>query len=404
MKHLVLIAASLLMAAPAFATKARMAAFQTTQSSNLSPHIKDAQTSFDNPSDLLLLPDYVTLEAGVTSQSLATVTSPTAEGGFALTAGDAKWGVYLGRRSTFTNLMRLAFGFQTQENPVEIQYARNADIKWGIGFNYSEGKKDAAAAAGKQKNQAMGLRLGVNADNYDGYVIVGLGSTATGNSAGNLTSLDGTITNSAVAASGNGAIAQDGDGKYTGLVGLKFGGNWKADMTDYFFDYYMDGMKYESTVNANASGTKVEQYQATLGALERMKADGGEWYYGAALRMNSFKRSASTSATLLLKQEIMSLPFFVGFESAVNSWLTLRGSLVQNILYGTKKLSTDPTATTAIDGTDSVGSNTTAAAGVGLMFGKMNVDASLEGLSGTAAGGKINTTTLLATLGMTYNF
>jgi hypothetical protein len=402
MKQFFLIAAALAISTPALASKARMSAFQTSQAANNSPHIKDVQTAFDNPSDILLIPDYATFEMGATSTSAVTA---DAEGGFAMTAGDAKWGFYVGRKSQFTTAMRTILGFQGQENPIEIQYAKNADLKWGVALNYSQSEQKTSALPRKQ--QAAGVRFGVNANNYDAFLILGLGATGTGNAGANaslnLTALDSTLTGGLVAGVAGGAMTADPNSTYKGLAGAKFGGNYKMDSLNYFGEYYMDGAEYNSDVagNAGLKGAKINQSQATLGVLERNKLEAGEWYYGVALRSFMYKRDSMASAALKLKVDTLSMPFFVGLESKVNDWMVARGSVTQNILFGERKITTDATATTVLNGEkDSVPTNTTVAAGLGFLMGKLTLDTTLAG----ATTGNVNQTTLFANAGLTYNF
>jgi hypothetical protein len=402
MKKLLLIAALASLSAPAFASKARMAALSNAD------HLVDPQTAFDNPSHLTLMGDYVTFEAGATTPGYSGVTvgtttweqyrngvdnPPGAEGGFVRSAGDAKYGAYLGRRSPFTDAARGAFGFLRQENPIELQYAMKGAINWGAALNYSSSDKKSTT----QKQQAYGVRVGANADKWDAFLLVGLGSTAEGTTATQVLGNGDANSNGIIDAADLTSIAADTTAKYTGTTGLKAGGAYKMDNIRLYAKYYMDGFKYEGA-SATFNGLKVEQNQADLGVIDHNKIDGGQWFYGAALQMFNSKKSFSTFD---VKTTAMYLPFLVGMEYDATSWLTLRGSATQNVLLGNYKQDDGTGATGPYsDETDTIQNNTKVAAGLGLKFGKWAVDGSWA----AQTTGNVNTTNFMTNLGMTYMF
>jgi hypothetical protein len=111
-----------------------------------------------------------------------------------------------------------------------------------------------------------------------------------------------------------------------------------------------------------------------------MKSEGVEMFYGVAYNMLTLKEKVGDSKT-----ETTSLPFTVGLEAEANSWMTLRGSVKQNVLLGSTKTSTAGTGDA-----DTIPNNTTVAAGVGFKWGKASLDATLNaGVNGqidTSAG------------------
>ena len=84
----------------------------------------------------------------------------------------------------------------------------------------------------------------------------------------------------------------------------------------------------------------------------------------------------------------------MGLEVDANSWLTLRGSVTQTVLYGENK--TEAAATTK----DQLTNDTVVAAGAGIKWGKINLDATLAG----AVNGQVNGNNLLANGSLTYMF
>ncbi len=400
MKKLLLIAALASLSAPAFASKARVTALGNAD------HLVDPQSAFDNPSHLTLMGDYVTFEAGATTPAATGVvpgtttwaeyyngiaTPPGAEGGFVRSHGDAKYGAYLGRRSPFTDVARNSFGFLRQENPIELQYAMKGAINWGAALNYSSSDQKSLG----QKQSAYGIRLGATADQWEGFAVIGLASTADGAAATRVLNSGDANGNGIIdAATDTTAIAADSSAKYKGTIGFKVGGAYKMENIRLYAKYYMDGFKYEGA-SAVFNDLKVEQNQADIGVVDHNKIDGGQWFYGVALQLFNAKKSNSNIDT---KVTATYLPFLVGLEYDATSWLTLRGSATQNVLLGSYKQ--DDGAAGFSDETDTIRNNTKVAAGLGLKFGKWAVDGSWA----AQTTGTVNTTNLMTNLGMTYMF
>lgn len=138
-----------------------------------------------------------------------------------------------------------------------------------------------------------------------------------------------------------------------------------------------------------AGDSKIKDLNVTLGFEDRsLKTTGSDIYYGVALGFGQRDiEGKKISAT--------TLPVFLGLEHTLTSWAVFRGSVSQNVLFGNTK---DETATN----TDAEGipSNTTAAAGIGLVYGKLELDGSLT----AAADGKVNGSSFLAQTSVTYRF
>ncbi|MFN7905840.1 MAG: hypothetical protein ACK5P5_11725, partial [Pseudobdellovibrionaceae bacterium] len=109
------------------------------------------------------------------------------------------------------------------------------------------------------------------------------------------------------------------------------------------------------------------------------KKDGTDFFYGAALSMVTQKDDGQANTTSLganiEKKETTTLPVVVGVEHDAMSWLVVRGSVTQNFLYSSDKVSTKNGATT--DGVNTVDDNTVVAAGLGFKFNKFILDATL---------------------------
>lgn len=397
MKKLLLIAALAALSSPALASKARMSALSNAE------HLVDTQTVFDNPSHLTLMGDYVTFEAGPTTPTslassitvgttryseLSTINNPGAEGGFVRSHGDAKYMAYLGKRSVFTHTYRSMFGFTQQENPIELQYARKGDINWGVGVNYS--KSDLKAQTMKQ--EAYGVRLGANAGAWEAYANIGLSSKAEGNAAANIVSGDadgddiidaGEIT----------AFSADTASVMKGTTGLKVGGAYNMENVHIYGTYGQDGFKLDTPANAAFNGSELKYSLMEVGAIDHNKIEGGQWFYGASVRMTEQKFTLVGAET---KTKETHLPFLVGVEYDAASWMTLRASATQNVLIGSTKTENGA----APDEVNTIPQNTRVAAGIGLRFGKWVADGSWA----ASTTGNVNSTSFLTNLGLTYMF
>ncbi|WP_413289059.1 hypothetical protein [Bdellovibrio sp. HCB337] len=396
-KSILTVAAVLSVAAPAMASKARLASLQNAA------HLVDTQSIFDNPAKSYLMGDFATLEFGATSTASNGANTPenfttnggsagaavfygeNAEGGFVKSYGDAKVGFYMGRKSPFTTRVRSLLGFAGQENPIEFMYGFQAgDMKMAASFNYS--KSDKKVAGGQQKQDAMGLRFGAVATNWDAALTFGLGSKATGN-----------------AASGFGLTAADADSEYKGTTGFKLNGGYWFENTYVFASYYQDGVELSGMTGAGGfagvTDAKIEQSQYEIGVIDTIKADGMNFFYGVSyLGFTSDDKEDNAAVDAQFKAEQTMLPFVVGVEADAASWLVLRASVKQNVILGSNKTNGGDSLTNA--------NNTTVALGAGMKFNKFMLDSTLAAGSvpATAGTGNINANDLMANASLTYLF
>jgi hypothetical protein len=396
-KSLLTVTAVLVMAAPAMASKARMASLQNAA------QLVDTQSLFENPAKAYLLGDFAVLEMGAKSTyrvgvntpenivtnggtaGIGAFYSPNAEGGFVRSYGDNKVGFYLGRKSAFTSRVRTVLGYAGQENPFEIMYGFQAmDLKWGASFNYSA--SEPKVAAGQQKQDAMGLRLGVIASNWDAALTLGLGSKATGN-----------------AASAFGLTAASATSDYKGTTGFKLSGGYWMEQMYVFANLYQDGVELSGMTGAGSfagvTAAKIEQSQYEIGVIDTIKADGMNFFYGASyIGFKSDDKNDNAAVDAAFNMEQTSLPFVIGVEADAASWLTLRASAKQNVILGSSKVNTADSTTVA--------NNTTVALGAGLKLNKFTLDSTLlaGSVPSTAGNGNIDTTNLMANASLTYMF
>jgi len=298
----------------------------------------DTQTIFSSPEHLTALGDWATFEFGTAGTS----TTNGAEGGFARSNGDAKYGFYLGHANSRT-------ASTVEQNPMDLFYASKAgDLAWGVDVHYSSNDNKTADL----KEAATVVTAGFGSGPWDAGVNFRL--TDSSDNAGTKTEASG--------------------------MGLD-GGYWFSE-TLYGFASYS-----ATTVKDDRENTTI-----AFGVVNEEKVEGGKFFYGASYEMETDKNKATGGG----KDESTTMPFIIGVEADAASWLVLRGSVTQNVLIGSEKNDFAGAGAKA----DSVANSTTVAAGAGLKFGKMTVDGTLAG----ETTGNINGTSLLSTASMTYVF
>ncbi|AZZ35688.1 hypothetical protein CIK05_02355 [Bdellovibrio sp. qaytius] len=369
MKQLLVIAIALA-STTAFASRARVTSLGN------SAHIVDTQSIYSNPAKMFLMGDFVNLESGSTTQ---TTQNTNTEGLLVRSMGDAKAGLSLGHRSDNASVFGLRSIYNTvasgsattaaaanQQNPIELSYGmKSGDMTWAgtlVYSNYNDKKNDV-------KESSAGLRLGALTGAWDFNVGIGLGNTA------KTSAID-----------------------FKGTTGISAYAGYAMNSMYYFGEVVLAGAKMSVS---NAEVAKVETTKVTVGAVESVKKDGNEFFYGASLVSFQAKNDGTASTTDDTKSTTLNLPVIVGLEAEATSWMTLRGSLTQSVLINNSK--TEVGSATAVE-TAPGGNNTVAAIGAGLKFNKVTVDGSLSGLTGTGATQALNGNTLLSTVGLTYMF
>ena len=352
-----LVIAIALISVNAFATRARM------QALGGSPHLLDPQGIYYVPQFIMAIQgDFVTLESGATDSGTA---STDAQGMLVRTMGDAKMGLSLGNHSISRTFVTATTTTTNQQNPIEFTYGSNSgNVIWAGTLVYSnfQNKTVGLAAGALQKESSMAARFGAMNGVWGGVVQLGFTDTAT---------------------LGN-------DEKYTGAPAVSvLGLHWVDSMM--FLAYAgTSGAKVE-----NATGTQLSKFANTtvkLGVTNSHKKDGNELFYNAILTQST----TTISSTPDLKNTSLTLPITIGLEVDASSWLTLRGSVMQTTLINNTK-NEAPASETAPGG-----SSTTFAAGAGLKFNKIIVDGTL--LAGAGDAQKLNSSSLLGQVGMTYSF
>ncbi len=364
MKRQTLVIAGLaLLSTNAFASKARVEALGQ-DSVRGSEYISDSRNVFRNPAVLNDTKNYLVTEWGTAAIS-DTSAAPRAEGGFFREAGSFAYGLYLGNSNGSDTTNRNGTNFLNQTNAMDLFFAGDMGVKWGAKVHYA-GSKDETGTFEK-KNSAFGLGLGLVAGSAEGYVDLTLSDKSTGATA---------------------AAAHQWKQKPSFVVG----GSYAWEGTTFFANY--TSSKYEVTTTATAT-TKDSGINVGAGRIMEINPT-ARIFTDVTLKMTTNEVAAGKTKT-------NKLPVTLGVEAEATSWLTLRGSVAQNvILNDTKNTAGKKSSTT---------NSTDVNAGATLNFGKLKVD----GVIGTTGGnrgtgtvgseqGVLATDNLLTRVGVTYMF
>jgi hypothetical protein len=344
MKSLLIYLLALVIAVPAFASKARVASLQGAR------HLVDVQTIFINPAHINMVDQYITFEMGAAGSA--------AEGGFIrkLDSGD-KLLVYVGHQNPLGNFVvgdvRTANGYLGQNNPVEVIYG-TGNMGFGGSVSALDDKKNGT------KENTLVTKFGMDNGPIKWFAHAKL-ATAEKLNAGNTDKIT--------------------------APAVFLGGTYKGETLLYFGSIQAGTAKNEA--GATATSTDIKDLSVVLAFVDRsMKIADNDIYYGAQIDIVSRDvGGAKITGTRL--------PVFLGIEYNVSSWAVFRGSVSQNFLLGSTK---DETAVN----TDASGiaNNATVAAGLGLKYNNLVLDGSLT----AATSGQVNANTFLANAAVTYNF
>lgn len=366
MKKQILIATGLaVLSTSAFASKARLEALGQNDDRG-SFYVEDARNIFRNASKVNTHKNYITTEWGDAAATDAAAT-PQAEGGFFREMGSFNYGVYMGSDIDAQNSDRGSY--QAHDNALDLFFGGDMGVQWGARVHYASGNTENAGTY-KKEHSNFGLGLGMMMGDIEGYANIILSDESKG-----------------------GASAGD---KFE-ANGLNLGLSYDVMGMTVFADYDADG--YDDTV----SSVKEEQSNTTMtvgvGRIHEVSST-------ARLNMDlafvsSKEENKTPSATTETKQS--RLPLTLGFEADATSWLTLRGSVTQNVIVNNNEVKTTSTNKNTIANT------TVVKAGATLNFGKLKVDGSIGTTDHDRTGDQANNGTLaldnvLTRVGVTYWF
>ncbi len=409
MKNILLTAILTLTSATALASKARLIALGEEITG--SQYISDSRNVFLNAATVNDQKNTVVLEWGKRGADYAPGGTPAtvvkqdadnaaqAEGGVFFGWNNLVVGAYLGGESFQVHDARRYLNFQNQvvhqDNQLDVFVAGNAGIKWGTGLTYSKAKDDATSS----KSQSLSWRLGAMRDAWEGFLNLSLANK-----------YEGDINSSGT------------DEEFDGKLGYEVGGTFNTGRGKVFAFWRHAGWEQNNdvaiTLGAGAGAAyvgeaEVETNRYIVGyGLEEKVTDKATIFWKASYVAN--RRTLDTQSEGKATLNDSAIPLTVGIEHDSASWLTLRGSITQNLI-GEQDNDYDSTLTGKVstlitgsypDGKSTISNSTNVNAGATLKFGELSVD----GLVGTGAGtstlesGILTTDNLMARVSMIYKF
>lgn len=339
MKKTLVIAGLAVLSTTAFASKARLQALG--QDGRASLFLDDTRSVFLNPAKLNTMSDYVTAEWGTSANTVDSEAAPHAEGGFFKKSNSFAYGVYVGNEYGAKNDKKTGASFAATDNVSEFFLAGDMGMKWGARFSYSS-NEDKPATGIKKENSTMGLGLGIEHGAIEAY------------------------TNLVLKDESKGATAA-GD-KFDAETGINAGLSYGMNSMKFYADYDKSGYKI---TDATGTTSDVASSELAVGVAKTHEITAGStMFIDLRYLMSSWEDKKVTAAATAKKTEETTLPLTIGFETQATSWLTLRGSVVQNIIIG-------DTETKYGDGAkkEATNANSTAVnAGATLTFGKLMID------------------------------
>lgn len=387
MKILTISFLALFLSLEAHATQSRLLALGMNETDNEGMYyIEDGRNIFLNSAYVNLYPDRLVTEYGSTGalltgnkQSLDQNHKPKAQGGVFKKIGSLVYGVYLGNESNTSVLLRvaatktLATPIPSADNQVDFFIAGEQGIKWGANFTYAH-SKDETSSAVKSKESGFATRLGVIANRWDAHANISLKSDAESASA---------------------AGKQEFDGK----LGFQIGGSYRLTNEARLFTY----VKHFDWDQKDTGAADIEgdftSYSLGLGHVKEISADGGRIFSALTVKKTDINLKYAQKAEV----RHISIPLNVGYEKNATEWLTLRGSIVQN-LWGkrnNKRLTTGATDLSAVasalvrasygeTGKATLSNSTEVNAGATFNLGQVSIDG-LLGLTSSARNGSTGT-------------
>lgn len=369
-KQLVIATSAALLTTSAWATKARMQALgQDTDYG--SEFIKDSRNVFRNAANINSMKNYVVTEWGTAAATASSATAPGAEGGFFREAGNFTYGLYLGSDLESQNGVRkqasaggyagssIAMGHTgalARDNELDLFFGGDMGIEWGARLTYAKGKDQSGTPSVEETQSSMGLGLGMVMGDLEVYANLGLKDEVE-------------------------KVNNTTGAKWEADTGIVAGGSYKMGDYSFFGSYTTRGAEYVSGTGVAKNETSQKIIYVGAGHTKEVSAT-SRVFTSLAYKNSKAEDKDGTTATNNTEVKASELPFSVGFEADATSWLTLRGSISQNLFLNNEETKT----TSTVKATKT--NNTDVAAGATLNFGKLKVDGMIgtNGANGSTAG------------------
>lgn len=310
-KQLTLALGLAVLATPALASKARLMALG--EDANGSFFINDNRNIFLNAAEANNHADMVTFEWG-NNNGNDTDVDTNAEGGALFAHKNIVYGVHLGGQTSFDNVLSQVNGAATNDlyrsnKAVDLFIAGDAGFKWGANLTYSSANDDTAGGTGteqKSESDSIDLNVGATFGNLSVYADVGLTGEMT-MKAGN----------------GEPKVSMENDGVY------EVGGSYK--MNNYTIFAIANMSEYKGKIG-NAKGNLEDTFY-TIGAARTERLSDKTMMFVKLSAAQAERKGIDAAGDLADKSKVDTtiVPVAIGFEHDATSWLTLRGSVVQNL-------------------------------------------------------------------------
>jgi hypothetical protein len=456
MKKIMMIGSALLvLSSSAFASQARLIALGMNETDNEGMYyISDSRNVFLNPAYINIYPNQVVFEWGSVGQyataggaSVATLnnntSAPKAQGGFFRKYGDFVYGLYFGNESNTSSLLRVAGTsaisamngvttlpvtgvaskmLPTSDNQVDIFFGGENGVKWAVNAVYAAGKDEARTS----KESGAAIRTGAIGSNWDAHLNMSL----TGKS----------NASESISAAALGVPATTVSQEFKGKIGYHLGGSYLLDSKNRIFGYVKhfgweqtDSFTYSAVVQAGIGGqngtVKGDFTTYDLGWGRDFDVNSGDKIFTSVAA-----KKTEINLNFTNKSEIRHLiiPLTLGYEAKATEWLTVRGSVVQN-LYGqrdNKNINNTGATGTQLNkiaqslianlyggtGKTTIANSTAVNAGATLTFGQVTFDGLIGMTSATGASvvsatnsappktGILSGSNLETSVAMTYKF
>ena len=372
-------------ATPAFATKARMEALGEDNFGSY--YINDNRNIFLNPARINENKDFVTYEFGQNGNALTaqdSAATPRAGGGFARSHGNMVYGLHFGDSSPTTALLRgltAATNELQERQPWDLFVGGDAGVKWGASFTYENFDGGSATAGTRYLSQAMKVRGGVIMGDLEGFAHVSLNNKA-----------------------------QDYNGnKVEGDLGLLLGAGYMLNNYKLFADYTQADAEYNTGAAADEDFS-FKRIRVGAGRQERLNDRATIFAKAMLTQTTTDDDGAGYTSAPSSKVQTRALPLSVGLEYAATSWLDLRASVLQN-LWSQQEVNPNAAGKT----TSGNVANTSVRAGASLKFGEFSIDGLIatnnagNGAGATADGsndsaGNLRADNLMTRVSMIYRF
>ena len=381
-KQLVLGLGLAVLAAPAFASKARLQALG--EDVNGSFYINDNRNVFLNAAQVNNQKDLATFEWGSGKQG-DLEEAPNAEGGVYKTVNNMVYGLHLGRDLAFNKGAELASTGATgtaiahdASNAIDLFVGGDAGFKWGANLTYAKSNdesKTATATLGKAEAQVIDLNVGALFGDFTAYVKAGV-------------------------------VGESKDTKRTANIydierkaSYEVGGSYQLKEYTLFAQYSMNEFK-----NSKNAKTTVDQGRILVGAGRNDKIND---------KTTLFTKLQASQTTSEVKKSVAvaddsdatdyAVPVVIGLEHDTTSWLALRGSVSQNLWSKNKDKKKKTESTTA--------NSTEVNVGATLKFGELSLDGVIGAGNTTGTVGQSNNSrgvlsldNAMTRVSMTYRF